>query len=179
MIGPRLHELRTARNLSLRDLGAATGLSATLLSQIERGVTEPSLKSLRLLADYFGHSIADLFADEPSLEAARVTRPGERQEFTPSDGGIRYQRVTHGNGRLEVLHGTLRPGESSGEEPRSHDAVECAYVLTGTLTVEVADEVFTLSPGEALTLHSLKPHRYSNTGDDVTEFIVSVTPPTP
>lgn len=179
MIGPRLHELRTARNLSLRDLGSATGLSATLLSQIERGVTEPSLKSLRLLADYFGQSISALFQDDPSVEAAQVTHPGERHTITGPDGGIRYQRVTHGNGRLEVLHGTLRPGESSGEEPRSHDAVECAYVLAGELTVEVDAELFTLTAGQAVTLNSLKPHRYSNEGAELTEFILSVTPPTP
>lgn len=179
MIGPRLHELRTSRNLSLRDLGAATGLSATLLSQIERGVTEPSLKSLRLLADFFGHSISDLFKDGPTMEAAQVTRPAQRRTFDGSDGGILYERVTHGNGRLEVLHGRLGPGDSSGEEPRSHEAVECAYVLCGVLTVEVQDEVFTLTAGEAITLNSVKPHRYSNRGEEETEFILSVTPPTP
>jgi transcriptional regulator with XRE-family HTH domain len=178
MIGPRLHELRTSRNLSLRDLGSATGLSATLLSQIERGVTEPSLKSLRLLADYFGHSISDLFKDGPTMEAAQVTRPDDRQMIEAPDGGIRYERVAHGNGRLEVLHGQLRAGESSGE-PRSHDAVECAYVLRGVLTVEVQEQVFALTAGEAITLNSNKPHRYSNRGEDETEFMLSVTPPTP
>lgn len=177
MIGPRLRELRTSRNLSLRDLGSATGLSATLLSQIERGVTEPSLKSLRLLADYFGQSIATLF-HEPAVEAAKVTRPGERALIV-AEGEIRYERVTYGNGRLEVLLGSLEPQESSGDSPRSHDAVECAYVMAGQLTVEVEDEVFRLSPGEAITINSLRPHRYVNHGDAPTEFLVSVTPPTP
>ena len=80
---------------------------------------------------------------------------------------------------LKQIYGLLRPGDSSGEEPRSHEAVECAYVLSGVLTVEVQDETFTLTPGEAITLNSVKPHRYSNRGDDETEFILSVTPPTP
>ncbi|TQM96310.1 XRE family transcriptional regulator [Ornithinimicrobium humiphilum] len=178
MIGARLHELRTNRNLSLRDLGSATGLSATLLSQIERGVTQPSLKSLRLLADYFGQSVADLF-QEPWKDDAVLTRPGERQTVLDDESGLRYERLTHGNGRLEVLHGTMQPGDSSGLEPRSHDAVECAYVLSGELTVEIGEEVFTLVAGEAITLNSLKPHRYCNRGEDVTEFTLSVTPPTP
>lgn len=179
MIGPRLRELRTSRDLSLRDLGSATGLSATLLSQIERGVTEPSLKSLRLLADYFGQSIATLFQDESAVQAAQVTRPGERQRITASDGEVGYERITHGNGRLEVLLGTLEPQQSSGETPRSHDAVECAYVLGGELTVEVEDETYVLSQGQAITINSLRPHRYLNRGSATTEFLLSVTPPTP
>ena len=178
MIGPRLHELRTSRNLSLRELGAATGLSATLLSQIERWVTEPSLKSLRLLADYFGQSIATLFQDEASVEVAQVTRPGQRSRLAV-EGDNGYERLTYGNGRLEVLLGSLQPGEASGEEPRSHDAVECAYVTAGELTVEVEDEVLVLAAGEAVTINSLRPHRYSNRGTAPAEFVLSVTPPTP
>lgn len=179
MIGTRLLELRRSRELSLRDLGAATGLSATLLSQIERGVTQPSLKTLRLLADYFGQSIATLFQDDSSLEVAEVTRPEERQVITASVGEVEYRRIAHGNGRLEVLQGHLEPGATSGDEPRSHDAVECAYVLSGELTAQVGDEVFTLSAGEAVTVNSLKPHRYLNLTDTVTDYILSVTPPTP
>lgn len=179
MIGARLRELRSARNLSLRDLGSATGLSATLLSQIERGVTEPSLKSLRLLADYFGQSIATLFQDESTVDGAHVTRPGSRMRIRAPQGQVHYERLTLGNGRLEVLHGTLHPRESSSDEPWSHDAVECAYVLSGALTVEVGDSVHTLEPGEAVTVNSLRPHRYSNRGDTVAEFLLSVTPPTP
>lgn len=179
MIGPRLKELRTSRQLSLRDLGKATGLSATLLSQIERGVTNPSLRTLRLLADHFGQSIATLFQGTPSLDAAHVTRPEDRMIITANDGKVSYRRVTHGNGSLEVLHGTLEPGESSSEDAWSHEAVECAYVLAGELTVEVDEETFLLGTGEAITLCSKRPHRYVNAGQASTEFLVSVTPPTP
>ncbi|AXH95754.1 helix-turn-helix domain-containing protein [Ornithinimicrobium avium] len=178
MIGERLKELRTSHKLSLRDLGSATGLSATLLSQIERGVTNPSLKTLRLLADHFGQSISTLFENAPSIDVAQVTRPGERTSIA-ADGLVHYERVTHGNGKLEVLHGRLQVGEASSEDPWSHEAVECAYVLSGQLTVEVDGEVHTLGPGEAVTLLSTSPHRYVNRGEDVAEYLLSVTPPTP
>lgn len=179
MIGPRLKELRTSRDVSLRTLGSATGLSATLLSQIERGVTEPSLKSLRLLADYFGQSISTLFQDGSDVDGPRITRPGERMGLRAGRGQIHYERVTHGNGRLEVLHGTLRPSESTSDQPRGHDAVECVYVLSGDLTAEVGPDRYVLSPGQAITINSLTPHRYLNAGTGVTEFILSVAPPTP
>lgn len=179
MIGPRLKELRTSRQMSLRELGKATGLSATLLSQIERGVTDPSLKTLRLLADHFGQSIAMLFQGPPSMDAAHVTRPDERMTIGAADGQVHYRRVTHGNGQLEVLHGTLGPGEASSEEAWGHEAVECTYVLGGELTVEVDGESFVLGAGEAITLCSRRPHRYVNAGEQATDYLVSVTPPTP
>lgn len=179
MIGPRLKELRTSRKMSLRDLGKATGLSATLLSQIEREVTDPSLRTLRLLADHFGQSIATLFQGTASMDAAHVTRPDDRMLISANEGQVHYRRVTHGNGHLEVLHGTLEPGEASSEDAWSHDAVECAYVLAGELVVEVDDERFVLGTGDAITLCSARPHRYVNEGTKTTEFLVSVTPPTP
>lgn len=178
MIGSRLRELRGASELSLRELGAATGLSATLLSQIERGVTEPSLKTLRLLADHFGQSISTLF-QESGLDQAHVTRPGERPWLTSPRGAVQYERLTYGNGQLEVLRGVLDPGEASSEEPRCHEAVECAYVLAGQLTVEQAGRRYLVESGEALTMKSSLPHRYLNRGTVPAEFIVSVTPPTP
>lgn len=179
MVGDRLRELRAARGVSLRQLGAETGLSATLLSQVERGVTDPSLKSLRVLADYFGQSVATLFEDVDDGRPVHITTPGERSRITSRHGRIQYSRVTSGNGALEVLLGVLGPGEVSSEEPWSHEATECAYVLSGTLVVEAAGEQHTLEPGHAVTLSSSSPHRYLNTGGQVTEFLLSVTPPTP
>lgn len=178
MIGERLKELRTTHKLSLRDLGSATGLSATLLSQIERGVTNPSLKTLRLLADHFGQSISTLFETKPSMDTAHVTRPGERSSIDP-DGLVHYERVTYGNGKLEVLHGRIQPGEASSDELWSHEAIECAYVLSGELVAEVDGEVHRLGPGDAITLNSTTPHRYVNEGEEATEYLLSVTPPTP
>ncbi|HWT19721.1 MAG TPA: helix-turn-helix transcriptional regulator, partial [Variovorax sp.] len=85
MIGERLKELRTVRGLSLRDLAAQAGVSATLLSQIERSVTDPSLETMRRLAGVFGESVSSLFsaAAPPSVW---ISRPGERSLLTAPKG---------------------------------------------------------------------------------------------
>lgn len=178
MIGTRLHALRTARGLSLRSLADATGLSATLLSQIERGVTEPSLKSLRLLAEVFGQSISDLFDDGDPV-GVHVSRPGERSRITSPKGYIQYERLAPSNGQLEVLRGILGPGESSSDEGWTHPSIECVYVTAGELTVVVGQHQHRVRAGDAITLDSRQPHRYRNTADDTVEFILAVTPPTP
>lgn len=164
--------------MSLRALAEETGLSATLISQIERGVTEPSLKTLRSLARYFGSSVATLF-DEKDAPRVHVSRPDRRSRLSSPKGHIQYERLTPGNGQLEVLRGVLGPGENSSDETWSHDAVECVYVLTGVLTVEVGGTGHDVPAGIAITLDSNQPHRYVNHSAQRVEFILSVTPPTP
>lgn len=78
MIGERLKELRTARGLSLRELAAQAGVSATLLSQIERAVTDPSLETLRRLAGVFGESVSSLFSDPRRPPSGSAGRDGAR-----------------------------------------------------------------------------------------------------
>ena len=178
MIGEKLRELRTQHGLSLRRLAAEAGLSATLLSQVERGVAEPSLKTLRALAPVFGQSVATLF-DESTVVTAHVSRPGERSRISSPEGLLQYERLTPGNGRLEVLRGILGPGEASSEEHWSHSAIECVYVLGGELTVEVGGSALAVLARESVTLDSVQPHRYVNRSGEPVEFLISVTPPTP
>lgn len=178
MIGDQLRRLRTRRGLSLRALAAEAGVSATLLSQIERGVTEPSLATLRRLAGVFGESLATLFED-PSAPTLWISRPGERSTLRGPRGQVGYERLTPGNGQLEVLRGVLRPGEATSAQPWSHASIECAFVLAGTLTVEVDGVPHTVEKGEAITFDSRQPHRYLNGCTEEVEFLVSVNPPTP
>ena len=177
-IGENLRELRAQKGLSLRDLAAETGLSATLLSQLERGLSEPSLKTLRALSTVFGTESSALFAS-PSPSLLHISKPGERSRIISPAGLIQYERLTPNNGQLEVLRGSLEPGSWSSEEPWGHEAVECVYVDRGTLTVEVDGQLHTVHSGEAITLSSRQPHRYGNTGEAPVVFIVSATPPTP
>lgn len=178
MIGGRLKELRALHGMSLRALAAESGLSPTLLSQIERGVTEPSLSTLRRLAGVFGESVASLFED-PTAPPVWVSRPGERSSISAPNGHIRYERLSPGNGQLEVLHGVLDPGASSSDEPWSHPSLECGYVLAGVLTVEVGPDSYEVNAGEAITLDSRQPHRYRNATSQPVEFILAINPPTP
>lgn len=178
MLGTRLRELRTARGMSLRSVASATGLSPTLLSQVERGATEPSLKSLRLIADVFGQSISTLF-DDGTLPPVHISRPGERSKIVSPAGYIQYERLAAGNGQLEMLRGLLQPMECSSDDASSHDAIECTFVVDGLLTVEVGEASYELAPGEAITIGPGQPHRYVNASSSPVEFVLAVTPPVP
>lgn len=177
-IGANLRNLREKQGLSLRDLASVTGLSPTLLSQVERGVTEPSLKTLRALSSFLGEAASSLFVvANPVL--MHVSRPGERSRISSPVGQIQYERLTPGNGTFEVLRGTLAPGSWSSETPWAHDAIECVYVESGRLIVQVGDNEITAIAGESVTFASQQPHRYGNAGPEATTFILTVSPPTP
>lgn len=177
-LGSNLRELRTREGMSLRELAAASGLSATLLSQLERGLAEPSLKTLRALSQVFDATASTLFATQSPL-LTQLSRPGERSRISSPAGRIQYERLTPNNGQLEVLRGTLAPGTWSSDSPWHHEAVECVFVDSGTLTVEVGGQTLTVGTGESVTFSSQHPHRYGNLSPETTTFIVSVSPPTP
>lgn len=177
-VGSNLRELRTQKDMSLRQLSAATGLSPTLLSQVERGISEPTLKTLRALSGVLGEASSSLFATQNPL-TLHISRPGERSRISSPVGRIQYERLTPGNGQFEVLRGTLEPGAWSSEEPWGHEAIECAYVDAGQLAVEVGNQSITVQAGESITFASQQPHRYGNPGETPTTFILTVSPPTP
>lgn len=178
MIGERLKELRTARGLSLRDLASEAGVSATLLSQVERSVTDPSLETMRRLAGVFGESVASLFA-ETTAPSVWISRPDNRSLLIAPKGQVTYERLTSGNGQLEVLRAVLQPGQMSADEPRGHPSMENVYVVGGELVAEIAGVDYTVRSGESISFDARLPHRYRNASQVPTEIILSVTPPNP
>ncbi|WP_432543384.1 helix-turn-helix domain-containing protein [Kineococcus sp. SYSU DK002] len=178
MLSERVKALRAQHGLSLRQLAEVTGLSAALLSQVERGVTDPSLSTVRRLAEAFGTDLATLFAEQPPGDP-HVSRPGHRPLLSAGEGAVVYERLTPGRSDLEVLRGRLEPGRATSPEPWGHASVECAVVLAGTLTVLIGDGRHDLLTGESISFDSRAPHRYLNTSTVPVEFLVAVTPPNP
>ncbi|NUR06324.1 MAG: helix-turn-helix transcriptional regulator [Nocardioidaceae bacterium] len=176
MLGGRIRALREERGLSVRRLAAAASVSPALVSQVERGINDPSLDSLRRLAEALDVPLFDLFAEPREEHDLTVVRAADRIEVgTPGD--VRYTRLSSGSGVLEVLEGVLEPGGRSSSEPWSHPAEECAVVTSGRLLVEVAGRRATLEAGDSCSFDSRRPHRYLNDGDERAVFVLSVTPP--
>lgn len=178
MLGDRLRDLRQQHSLTLRQLATAADVSPALLSQIENGATDPSLSTLRKLAQVFDTSIAALFS-EPEAPAVHISRAGSRSQLTAPPGQIAYDRLTPGRGDLEVLQADLAPGDASSTEPWAHPSTECAIVLSGEVVADIGGEKYHLADGEAITFDSRLPHLYLNASDKPARIIIAVTPPTP
>lgn len=165
-VGQRLRSLRRARGLSLEAMASSTGLSIGFISQVERGLSSPSLRVLALLADTLQIGLAGLF--EPTLDAPdpdpivvfrkdrpelQIWRAGiTKQLLTPTDG-------THG---LSLFHMVLKPAASTGDELFSHEGEEAGLVLAGRLTLVVEARTLQLAEGDSFRFESRRPHRFSN-----------------
>jgi len=171
MMLSRIRELRLERGLTLNQVSERTGLSVALLSQVERGLTDPSLESLRRLAETLELPLFDLFrTDEPDRVA--VIRHDERRRVASPRGKIVYTQVSRSGGQLEVLEAVMEPGATSSEEPWSHASEECILVLEGDLVVEVNGAEHTLGTGDSCHFHSSLPHRFLNPHPVPARFVV-------
>jgi transcriptional regulator with XRE-family HTH domain len=177
MVGVRIRELRTGRGMTLTALARATGLSAGLISQVERGLTDPSLETLRRIARTLDVPLFSLFREADDDSDALVVRRDRRMQVSSPHGGITYQRLSPGSGRLELLEGSLEPGAASSPTPWSHPSEECVTVQQGRLLLEVGTQRYELDAGDSCYFDSRSPHRYVNPTTQPTVFLVAVTPP--
>jgi transcriptional regulator with XRE-family HTH domain len=181
-IGARLREARLGRGMSLRSVAQSVGVSASLISQVETGKTQPSVSTLYALVSHLGISIDDLLGVVPS--AAGVPRPtAPTDTLTVStiqhaadnlvlemENGVRWERLAMGDGGpADALLVSYEPGASSSIEGKlmRHAGVEYAYLIEGELTVQVDFDTYVLGPGDSLHFDSVRPHLYSNRGRTV------------
>lgn len=161
-LGRRLRELRLRRGLSLRQLGVATGFSASFLSGVERGTSWPSISSLAVLAEALGSTLAALFL--PPSSAMPVVRVSERQSFRLDGSPVEYVRLAAPiQGRsMEPIIATLPPWFEPREVDLSHRGEEFAMVLSGRMGISVAGQPYELAAGDSIHFKSEVPHLWSN-----------------
>lgn len=166
IVGERIRELRRTRTMSLKDLSAKTGFSIGFLSQMERGLSSPSLRSMTLIADVFGVSLGALFEqiEGSDGDVAMVVRAGDRPELNLWRSGITKQLLTPSDakGSLNVFLVRLAPRASTGDELYTHQGEEAGLILNGAMTLVVDNRTFQLDAGDSFRFASTKPHRFSN-----------------
>ena len=155
-LGARLRDRRQALGLTLKEVGDQAGLSVGFISQIERGITIPSLTSLinvcRVLKSDVGDFLKQPRGDKP------VTRHGERPVYALGDNAINYERLSAafpGNVLRSVIFHEP-PGFRS--EPMAHEGEEMFFILEGALTIEIDGERTILEAGDSVHFPSTRTH---------------------
>ena len=156
-VGQRIRDLRREHRLSLEAIAATTDLSIGFLSQIERGLSSPSLRVLATLADVLGVGIAALFGSKPSDDPASggvVTRQLQRAELKLWRTGISKQLLSPAGteNRLNLFLVHLEPGGNTGDELYTHDGEEAGLVLEGEMTLTVDAETWSLKTRRQFSL---------------------------
>jgi transcriptional regulator with XRE-family HTH domain len=155
-LGTRLRERRQELGLTLQEVADRAGLSVGFISQIERGITTPSLTSLIGVSRVLAMHVSDFLA-QPS-GAAPLTRRAERPHYALGGAALTYERLSAnfpGNVlRCVIIHEP--PGYRS--EPIAHEGEEIFFILEGVLTVEVEGERTILEVGDSIHFQSTKIH---------------------
>ena len=175
-LGRRIKALRVARGLTLKDLEVRGGISATHVSEIERGRASPTVGALGRIARALGLRPANLI--EPSvLPEFSVTRAPERPARRVRMGSAAVEPVTGPvEGAMLGAHLVMLP---AGQEPvfsHRHEGEEWAMALTGTAEVRVDGEPYLLREGDSIHFRAHHEHSYSNLALTPTVLLVADRP---
>lgn len=178
-MGLTVRRLRRQRQLTLQDLSRQAGISIGMLSQMERGIAAPSLRSLLRVAEALEVPVGWFF-DPPRAATdgpAWVQRRPQRRTIELDAEGITKELITPpGDGAIELLLVTIRPGGSSGAA-YTHAGEDAGMVREGQVHVEVDGEVAELAAGDAFRFASTRPHRFWNASDAPAVLVWALTPP--
>jgi transcriptional regulator with XRE-family HTH domain len=179
-IGARVRALREAMRLSLRDLAERSGVSAPMLSQVERGETSPTLVVAARIAAGLELSLSQLLRlDEGGT--VTVVRARQRRAGASARAGHRYEVLTPARPgqRAELSRHELAPGSATGGpgDPPMHEpgSRETVLIGEGELVLVCDGTRHELGPGDCVTFDSDLPHHFENPGRSPTVFLAVVT----
>jgi transcriptional regulator with XRE-family HTH domain len=169
--GPLIRDLRRRMGVTLQQLAEATGRSVGFVSQIERGLSQPTVLDLNVIADRLGVPGSYFYALPNAPERSWITRPKQRRTLRYADGFVDHLVSPSMAGQLCVLESVLEPGADTGDRSIVEHLEQAVYVLQGQLTLWVNGEQCTLKSGDAGQLPGGVPTRYANLSKQVTRVL--------
>lgn len=180
-LGLRLKARRLERNLSLSQLSAKCGISIGMLSQIERGLSTPSLRTLRMVANALTVPMSWFFTapEEASPTASPyIVRRADRRLLRLTPTGVIKELLSHASPSIfEMYELLLQPGGSSGAEFFSHEGEKAGLVLSGKLRLIINGDPHVLSAGDSFQFPSILSHHFNNPEADVARVLWIIAPP--
>ncbi len=179
-IGDRLRVERTKAGISQRELARRLGLSASLISQLESGLSKPSVGTLYAIVTELDLSLDKLLRGEENPRRDRVgngrdgegamhlVHPGQRQAIDLASG-VRWEQLTaETEDGVDFLHAVYEVGGASTPDNSlmRHHGREYGYVVSGRMGIQLGFEELLLEPGDSIAFDSTEPHRLYNLGDE-------------
>jgi transcriptional regulator with XRE-family HTH domain len=190
-VGRMIREQRQARQLTLAQLARLANVSTSYVSQVERGVANPTLASLKTLSHALGITVGTLLdgSDDGNLKGA-VTTPDGGGEVSVLRSGQRRRLIYPGSKianellspnlrvQMEVILVEAPPGSGSGGHPHTHQGEECGVVIDGEMRFWVDGQEWLLAPRDSIYFPSHLPHSWESVGKKDLYAIWIITPPT-
>jgi transcriptional regulator with XRE-family HTH domain len=179
-VGGRVKALREAADLSLRDLAARSGVSAPMLSQVERGETSPTLTVAVRIAAGLELRLSQLLRLDEG-DAVTIVSASQRQRGGSPRRGHRFEVLTAAQPgqRAELSRHTLAPGGATGaaDDPPMHEpgSRETALVEHGAIVLVCDGQRYDLNDGDCVTFDADLPHHFENPTKQEAAFLAVVS----
>jgi transcriptional regulator with XRE-family HTH domain len=162
-LGRRIKRVRESRHLTLKAIETAAGISATHVSEIERGKTSPTIGVLLRIAAALRTDPA-FFLEEEELQNVSVVASEDRVRASLPGSGGTAERLTTSvpGGILQAVRFELAPGGRRHAAAHEHRGEEAALVTAGAVRFVVGDQSFDLAPGDTIHYDATLPHTFSN-----------------
>jgi transcriptional regulator with XRE-family HTH domain len=181
-IGEKLRGLRLRKKMGLVELGRHTGLSAAMLSKVERGKLFPTLPTLLRISLVFSVGLEYFFSDEKKRHILAIVRRAERKRFPERADGrdvsfyfesLDFAAVER---KINAYYAEFQPLEPGKARAHKHPGIEFLSVLRGKLELHIATEIHTLASGDSIYFDSSLAHSYRRTSQKPCSAIVVTTP---
>ncbi|MFH1314145.1 MAG: cupin domain-containing protein [Candidatus Eisenbacteria bacterium] len=173
-LGRRLREERVRRTLTLKDVEKRSGVSATHISQIERGITWPTVNALNKVATALEKKTSFFLEEVELADVCRLSGDGSTMLIS-EDPRLTLKTMTNGipGGQLHFYKLIVEPAGDNTDFARlhCHEGDECGWVVSGKVELKVGDELFELGEGDTVHFNGNKPHGIRNIGDRVSESV--------
>ncbi len=177
-IGKKIQEYRKLKNLSIKELAEQSGVTSSLLSQLERNLANPSINTLKTIANVLGAPLFSFFMDTGETDSF-IVRAGNRKKLIfPSNEEFAYELLTPDtSGAIEFLLMSLAPHTKSSDLLIGHEGEEVAYVTKGNVQLNFENQTITLFKGDSIRIPPFYKHMWENESKETSEVIFAVTPP--
>lgn len=184
-LGRKLRQLRLRKKIALVDLGKHTGLSASMLSQLENGKLVPTLPTLARIAMVFDVSLDHFFGNKKRKGLFSIVRNGERIRFPERPDSPKptyFFECLAFSTQDKSLQAYLAEFPKRGTDEvieHFHDGAEFVHLLEGSLSIRYEDDEHLLKAGDSVYFDSSEPHAYQGLSKLPARAIVITTPPRP
>lgn len=177
-IGKKIMEYRKSKNLNIRELATMASVTPSLLSQIERGVANPSINTLKVISSVLDVPLFTFFVSSVAAKDLVVRHENRRGIVFPESHNFSYELLSPDlNGMLELALMTLTEDSCSSEHAMGHEGEEAAYVIRGRIKLFLDGEEVVLNKGDSVRIPPHMKHKWENTFSETAEILFAVTPP--
>ena len=174
-IGTKIRDLRNQNGLTQEELADRTELTKGFISQLERGLTAPSVSTLLDIVECLGTNLSDFFHEEAAPQIVYQKEDYFEKE-DDAKNSITWLVSTAQSKSLEPILVQLQPGQSMPED-KPHEGEEFGYVLSGEIELQYGEESYKVRQGDSFMFPADRKHKISSACKKVSSILWISTPP--